>query len=107
VELTAGEVGHLAGSHVEAALDGDPSVRASGVVQPDGRFTLQTLHAGAVLRGAPPGKYRARIILSDEDRASRRRAAQALAPRFLQFQTSGLSFQVPSGGEVTLAVSRR
>ena len=47
VELAGADAAPLAGSHVEAALVSDPNVRASGEIQPDGRFSLQTLHAGA------------------------------------------------------------
>jgi hypothetical protein len=106
VELAAGDVAQLAGNQVEAALDGDPTVRASGVIQPDGTFALETLHDGVITKGAREGNYRARIILSDDDRASLRRSAQALHPRFLQFQTSGVSFQVPADGDVTVRLSK-
>ncbi len=106
VELVGGEVKQLAGNHVEAALQSDPTVRASGVIQPDGRFTLETLDAGVIRKGAPEGSYQVRIILSDEDKGSWQQAVQAIDPRFLEFQTSDLSFQVPTG-EVTLKVSQR
>jgi hypothetical protein len=107
VELAAGDIQVLAGSNVEAALESDPTVRASGVIEPDGSFTLETLHAGAILKGAQEGNYQARIVLSDDDKEIRRQAARALAPRFLQFQTSGLSFQVPTQSGVTLIVAPR
>jgi hypothetical protein len=55
VAAAAGDVTPLAGNYVEAALATDVTVRASGVIQPDGSFTLETLHAGALLRGAPGG----------------------------------------------------
>jgi hypothetical protein len=108
VEATAGDVRPLAGSNVEAALESDPTVRASGVIQPDGRFTLETLHAGVILKGAPAGTYQARIILDDDgDREARRQRRAAVHPRFLQFKTSGLSFQVPADGDVILKVAPR
>src|SRR5581483_11179116 len=87
VQLASGEVGQLAGSHVEAALVSDPIVRASGEIQPDGSFTLQTLHAGVILPGAPEGKYQARIILSDEGDSGRRRQRPPVGPRYRQFGT--------------------
>src|SRR5262245_52307772 len=92
VELAGGDLSHLAGSHVEAALTGDPTVRASGEIQPDGTFTLETLHRGTVLKGAVEGSYQARIVPSDDDR----RARTAVALRFQQFASSGLSFEVPA-----------
>jgi hypothetical protein len=107
VELVSGNATALAGSTIEAALESDTTVRASGTIQEDGRFTLETLHAGVILKGAQEGKYQARIILADDDPATRRRAAKALARRFLQFNTSGLSFEAPASGEVVLRVSPR
>jgi hypothetical protein len=107
IELAAGDVKQLAGSHIEAVLDSDPSVRSSGEIKEDGTFALETLHAGVILRGAREGSYRARIILTDEDRAAKRLAAQALSTRFRSVETSGLVFQVPAENDVTLSVSQR
>jgi hypothetical protein len=104
VELVSGDVRELAGSHVEAALAGDPAVRSSGEIQPDGSFSLQTLHAGVILRGAPEGDYQVRIILADEGGGRRRRP---LDHRLLQFGTSGLSFRVPASGDLTLRLAQR
>src|SRR5687767_9565768 len=80
VELSTGDLAPLAGSHVEAALASDLDVRASGEIQPDGSFTLQTLHDGKILKGAREGSYKARIVLTEEDSKSRRQAAKAVAP---------------------------
>ena len=107
VDLAGADVAVLAGSTIEAAQDKDPTVRASGTIDPGGRFTLQTLHAGVLRTGAPEGRYQARVILGDDDREALRKAAQVLDPRFLQFQTAGLTFQVPADGEVILKLSRR
>ena len=95
----------LAGSYVEAVLQGDPTVRASGVIGPDGSFELATLLGGTILEGAREGTYSVRIIPNDEDAASTRRAAAAVAPRYLSFETSGLTLRVPPEGEVRLSVS--
>jgi hypothetical protein len=107
VVLAGGDVAQLAGSHVEASLAGDPDVRASGEIRPDGGFALVSLHAGAVRKGAREGAYQVRLLLADDDPATRRRAAKAVAARFLRFDTSGLSLQVPASGDVTLQVSPR
>jgi hypothetical protein len=107
VELAGGNVEHLAGANIEAALESDPTVRASGLIEPDGSFTLETLYAGIIYKGALEGNYQVRIVLSDDDKATRRAAAHALHPRFLQFQTSGLSLQVPTQGDVTLKLAPR
>jgi hypothetical protein len=106
-ELTRGDIALLAGSHVEAALEGDPAVRAFGEIQPDGSAALETFQAGAVFKGAREGHYRVRIVLADEVGSGRRPTARALAPRFLKFETSGLPLQVPAAGDVTLKVAPR
>src|SRR5438128_1354464 len=91
VQTTAGDASQLAGNSIEAVLENDLSVRASGVIQTDGSFALQTLHAGVILKGAQEGDYQVRIILDDEgDREARRLRREAVHPRFLKFKTSGL-----------------
>lgn len=107
VELTNGEVTLLAGSQVELASLDDPAIRASGEIRADGSFKLQTLHNGDTIGGARLGNYQARIILADDDQANLRRASQAVAPRFRDFKTSGLTVTVPAGEVVTLTVSDR
>lgn len=107
VTLQGSEVALLAGSHVEAALLSDPTLRASGVIEPDGTFRLETRHAGAVVPGAREGKYSVRIVLSDDDRNILKQAARAVAPRFFDFKTSGLTLDVPATGSVVLALASR
>ncbi len=99
-----GDVAVLAGSAVEIALESDPTVRASGTIEPDGRFTLDSLKDGQVRRGAPTGTYKARIILGDDDPALQKKAAKAVPTKFLKFETSGLTVRVPADSAVTLAV---
>jgi len=107
VQIAGGDVKDLAGHSLEAALDTDLTVRASGQIQEDGSFSLETLQAGVLHSGAVEGAYRVRIVLSDDDPEARRRAAQALHPRFLQFDSSGLSIQVPNNDPVAVVVSRQ
>ncbi|MFO0799453.1 MAG: hypothetical protein U0804_18445 [Gemmataceae bacterium] len=97
----------LAGSTVEVALESDPTVRASGTIEPDGRFTLDSLKDGSVRRGAPEGTYKARIILGDDDPALQQKAAKAVPARYGRFETSGLTVRVPAAQPVTLAVAAR
>lgn len=99
-----GDVSVLAGSAVEIALETDPTVRASGTIEPDGRFTLDTLKGGQVQRGAPAGTYKARIVLGDDDPALQKKAAKAVPAKYLKFETSGLTVRVPADAPVTLAV---
>lgn len=107
IDLTDGDVAVLEGSHVELALKSDTNQRASGSIGSDGSFTLETIHAGAVLKGVREGIYHARIVLADDDRAAHKRAKEAVSRRFLDFKTSGWSVRVPSDGTVTLIASKR
>src|SRR5262245_24715625 len=107
VTLAGGDVAHLAGCNVDAMSADDPNIRTYGVIQEDGSFTLETLQGGKIVKGAQEGKYKVRIVLSDDDPAVKRKARAALAPQYLKFETSGLSFQVPAEGEVVLNLSTR
>jgi hypothetical protein len=107
VVLTSGDVKLLAGSHIEAALTSDPTLRASGVIQEDGGFTLETLHAGDSYRGARSGKYQVRILLNDDEPKARRQAAKSISPRYLNFKTSELTLEVPAASPIVLTLSAR
>jgi hypothetical protein len=107
VKVARADVSHLAGSLIEAVSDGDPAVRASGEIQPDGSFSLESLDAGIVRSGAREGTYRVRIILNDDDGPSRKRAARAVAQRYQRLDTSGLTIRVPPPGDVELCVSAK
>ncbi len=107
VALSGGDPQRLAGHYVEAALDGDPTVRASGVIGADGTFTLETLYAGTILKGAREGTYHVRIVPADEDDNGKKLKQPPVAARHLKFETSGLALQVPASGNVTLELSAR
>ncbi|MBN9120278.1 MAG: hypothetical protein J0I06_14155 [Planctomycetes bacterium] len=97
----------LAGHHIEAALDGEPTVRASGVIGPDGAFTLETLHNGKILKGAREGTYQARIVPADEDENGKKLKKPPINPKHLKFETSGLSFRVPADSDLALELLPR
>src|SRR5690349_7462808 len=82
IDATAGDLQALAGHTVELALESNPAVRASGQIQGDGSFTVETLHGGQLLPGATEGAYKARIVLADDDIAGKKLAAKALHPRY-------------------------
>jgi hypothetical protein len=108
VVLADGDVKQLAGSHVEFMLASDPTARADGLIGPDGHFDMQTLHEGKVLKGVLAGTYQARLILSGEDDGGApQRRGKPIHDRFLDFKTSGLSYTVPTSGDITVAVSRK
>jgi hypothetical protein len=122
VVIEGGEIAQLGESHVEALLDSDPSVRASGQIQPDGSFELTTLQEGKILDGAPQGTYSARLILNDFEyeepeeepgnggapdyRPRTKNAPKLPVPvKYLSFKNSGWKMAVPADGPVTLTVS--
>jgi len=107
LEFTGADIAVLAGSYLEAARVDNPSVRSSGVIEPDGAFALETQDAGTIRRGATAGKYQVRIILNDDDRKARGLAQKTLPTRYLAFQTSGLVIDVPNDDGVTLHVLAR
>ena len=107
IEFAGGDARLLSGHIVEAALLSDPQVRAAGQIREDGSFALSALHNGAPLAGAKEDAYQARIVLADDDPDKRNGAAKILPPRYLQFESSGLTFDVPTAEAVTLKVLRR
>ncbi|WP_157369440.1 hypothetical protein [Zavarzinella formosa] len=108
ITLDGADVSQLAGHSVEGVLETDPAVRASGVIQKDGRFKLVSLLEGEMREGAAPGKYNARIVVSDDvDDHGKKPGWPPLAKRFLRIETSGLSFVVSETSEVQLALSAR
>jgi len=107
VEIKDGDVAILTGSNVELMQESDPLLRPSGKIEADGGFSLQTLHEGKILPGAPEGKYKARIILGDEsDAGVPKRKGDPIHKRFFDFETSGLTVTVPSG-DYTVSVSKK
>ena len=107
VQLNGGDAAPLAGHMVEIQLATNPQVRASGEIKPDGNFQLESLLEGKIRKGAPEGKYNARIVLADDDVKVKQTAAAAINPKFLQFNSSGLSIEVPSKEPVQLQIQRR
>ena len=107
VQLVGGDSSPLVGHLVEIAKADDQQVRASGEIKTDGKFQLESLRDGKISSGTVAGKYLARIVLSDDDPQARQTAAAAIHPRFLKFNSSGLTVEVPSNGEVELQVSRQ
>ena len=100
VEVEDGEVAMLTGSTLELQPEGDDSLRPYGNIDSTGNFTVKTHYKGQLIAGAPAGKYKARIILgdeSDEGVPKRKGKGNPIHPRFLDFNSSGLSISVPSG----------
>ena len=107
VKLSGGDSSVLAGHTLEIALDSNQHIRAAGEIQSDGSFHLQTIQEGAVLSGALPGEYQARLVLSDDDTARKNLAAKTIHPRHMEFERSGLTLRVPSDQPIALEIKRR
>lgn len=100
-----GDINQFKGHQIEATLVDNPEVKASGMIEADGSFTLETLDKGTLYSGAREGKYQARIVLVDEGDGQTKKPK---VPRsYLQNKTSGWSVQVPAQGEVTLTLASK
>lgn len=103
-----GEIQPLVNGHVELVSEADDEVRASGKIDADGRFRVQSQIDGKLLNGAPPGSYRARVILpqggDDTDEPRAKRSGPRVHARYLNFKTSGFTVDVPAKEDVTLTV---
>jgi hypothetical protein len=80
VEHPGGDVSALAGCIIDARHETEQGVHASGEIQSDGRFTLETLHAGVIRKGAMEGRYKVRIVPPDDDKDARKKVNKVLAP---------------------------
>ena len=81
------------GSVVFSSVDQQPPVSAQGAIHHDGTFSLGTFRPGD---GAPAGKYRAVVsepLPADLDNPP----PPTIHPRFRDFATSGLEFEVVPG----------
>lgn len=107
VVLAGGDAKQLAGHHVEAVLATDPNVRASGVIGTDGSFTLETLHAGTILKGVREGTFKVRILRAEEDDDGKKLKKPPVANQYLDLSATPLTLEVPPKGDVTLEVRSR
>jgi len=104
VEVSGGNAAQLAGHHVEIVRTDDSTVRAAGVIDESGRFTVETLDAGQRRSGAREGTYHARLILADEGDG---RPKPKVPKKYLDANTSGWTVQVPPTGDVTLTATTK
>ncbi len=85
------------------SVDQSPNITARADVEADGAYELGTRSPGD---GAPAGKYRVKVtpLVSNPDEPTR---APAFDPRFADFNTSGLEFEVkPGGNDFLIKVSQ-
>jgi hypothetical protein len=85
-----------AGMVVFESKDAQPPVTARGEIQPDGSYQLSTHRLGD---GVPAGKYRALVApRTDPNAVDGKAPPPPFDPRFTEFGTSGLEFEVTTAG---------
>lgn len=104
IRLAQGESGILVGHTIEAVSELDPLVRAHATIRDGGAFAFESLLEGVVRNGILPGRYRARIVIADDDDDIRRQAANAIPARMLDISTSDLVFEVPAAKKLEWTV---
>jgi hypothetical protein len=83
------------GTVVFESKDADKPITARGTLQPDGSYELSTSRPGD---GVPAGKYQVLVAPKyDPNGVDGPRKPPPIDPRFSDFKTSGLEFEVRSG----------
>ena len=107
VQLPDGDIKVLAGHALQVIQENNPQIQAYADIKPDGSFALETYDQGEIRKGALEGRYKARIVLADDDAEIRAQAVRAVPPAYLQFETSDLTIEVPAKSDVKLPLVRR
>ncbi|MFZ4079687.1 MAG: hypothetical protein ACOYKN_00570 [Pirellula sp.] len=81
-----------------------PQKLAFGGLSETGEFKIESLQEGKIVLGAPAGEYRVRLIVSDDDSGHRNDLLAKIDPKFLSFERSGWTVDVP-GREVVLVIA--
>ena len=76
-----------------------PGVRAVGMIEEDGSFSLATIVDGNGSKGAVSGTHRVRFLLDERDE-------KFIAPQFLDFAKSAVTVKLPSDGPLEIKVWR-
>ncbi|MFZ4610980.1 MAG: hypothetical protein ACOYNM_14280 [Gemmataceae bacterium] len=102
VQISGQDIGVLEGSAIEVVSEADNNIRAAGTINADGSFVLETLQMGRMQKGAREGDFKARIVISDDDKAKLRLANKAVQKKYLDFESSGWKVKVPVSSDVLL-----
>ncbi|HEY8504867.1 MAG TPA: hypothetical protein VIL46_09815 [Gemmataceae bacterium] len=98
---------NLVGGTVEFKSASDPSTRAYGEIKEDGTFVMATQKDGVGKEGAVAGEHHVRIVLNIEDNDDNERPVRPpIHPRYLTFDKSGITCNVPQDQELMIRVSR-
>jgi hypothetical protein len=93
-----------AGMVVFESKDGQPAVTSRGEIQADGSYHLGTYRAGD---GAPAGVYRVLVSPPAPEDPSGQFAKPPFDKRYMDFNSSGLEFEVrPGSNEFPIRVAR-
>lgn len=102
VQVSGQDIAVLEGSAIEVVSELDSNSRAAGTINADGSFILETLQMGRMQKGAREGDFKARIVISDDDKAKLRLANKAVQKKYLDFESSGWKIKVPLSSDVLL-----
>lgn len=94
----------FASDSIELQSVSDPKVVAYGGLSESGEFAIECLVDGKIHRGAPTGRYRARLIISDDDYDHRILFSSKIDPKYLSYELSGWTLEVP-GTNVLLEIT--
>lgn len=95
----------FAGDTLEIRSGSNPSEVAYAEIQNDGSFSIESLQSGKIVRGANPGEYQARIVISTDDFQHKATALKTIPKKYLKFETSQLVVVAPSTNN-TLTIQR-
>ncbi len=98
-----GIIRQLAGGTVHFQSVADPKLTAFGEIDDEGSFTMGIVHNDKNLTGVPAGKYKARVEPPTDDDGV---PAPVLAPKYRDYDKSGLTFTVPVTGQIVIEVTR-
>jgi hypothetical protein len=102
VQVSGQDIAVLEGSAIEIKSDADNSIRAAGTINADGSFVLETIQMGRMQKGAREGDFKARIVISDDDKAKLKLASKLVQAKYLEFEPSGWKIKVPVSSDVLL-----
>ncbi len=85
---------------IELRSKSNPQQLAFGEIQADGSFEVQSLKQGEIVNGARPGSYEARFVIADDDYSHKKLASRLISKRYLRFESSGLTVDIPNDGVV-------
>jgi hypothetical protein len=94
----------------ESDKGAEKPVSARGIIQPDGSFVMSTINLGD---GVPPGHYKVMVLALpkiDPNLKGKPKVAPPFDPRFSDFGTSKLDFEVKSGSNdypITLSKKKK